>query len=324
VDLRYLSTTASLVCILSGGDIVLIKPEAEEYDEKVEIIGNMEGGILAAQWTLDEEILALTSGSSNPPPPPPPPPVNFSSRTNSFAGDSKLLFMTPTFEAITEIPLSPADIAQHINQVSVGWGRAETQFRGLRAKNAPRDPTLPTNVEQGILSPHDDHKVRLHWRGDGEFIALSRIEREEGRDGRRVVRVYGRDGAVKSFSEAVDGMEGTLSWRPSGQWITAVKRSPEGLEAVFLERNGLRHGGFALRHGEGEVRELSWNSDSSCLAVLLRDRVQLWMVSNYNWKLKAEIPQAGKGKFGFVWHPERPFVLFAMNGGTLPALDIWS
>jgi elongator complex protein 1 len=64
VDLRYLSTTASLCCILSGGDIVLIKTDAEEYDEQVEIIGNMEGGVLAAQWTLDEEILAIASGST--------------------------------------------------------------------------------------------------------------------------------------------------------------------------------------------------------------------------------------------------------------------
>jgi elongator complex protein 1 len=65
VDLRYLSTTSSLCCILSGGDIVLIKTEAED-DEKVETIGNMEGGILAAQWTLDEEILAIASGSTTP------------------------------------------------------------------------------------------------------------------------------------------------------------------------------------------------------------------------------------------------------------------
>jgi elongator complex protein 1 len=79
VDLRYLSTTASLCCIPSGGDIVLIKTEAEEYDEKVEIIGNMEGGILAAQWTLDEEILAIASGSTTHP-------SIFTSGTNSLEG----------------------------------------------------------------------------------------------------------------------------------------------------------------------------------------------------------------------------------------------
>src|SRR5271169_6156145 len=91
-------------------------------------------------------------------------------------GLSKILFMTPSFEIISEVALSPSDISQHINQVSVGWGRSETQFRGLRAKNAPRDPTLPERVDEGILSPHDDSKTRLHWRGDGECLAFSRVE----------------------------------------------------------------------------------------------------------------------------------------------------
>jgi elongator complex protein 1 len=232
--------------------------------------------------------------------------------------------MTSTFETIAEITLSATDIVQHINQVSVGWGRAETQFRGLRAKNAPRDPTLPEKFDEGTLSPQDDQRTRLHWRDDGEFLALSRIEGEDGKAGRRVVRVYSRDGQIESFSEPVDGLEGTLSWRPSGQWIATVKRSGEDprMEIVFFERNGLRHGGFRLRHGGGEVRELSWNSDSTCLAVLLWDRIQLWMMSNYNWKLKSEIERVGEqGGFDFVWHPEKPFVLFVNNGGNHLVLE---
>jgi len=313
VDFHYLNSSASLCCILSGGDILIIKTEAEEFEEKVEIIGNMEGGILAAQWTLDEEILAIASGTNHQMHPSP------AITTNFWPGDSKLLFMTSTFETITEIKLSPADISQHINQVSVGWGRAETQFRGLRAKNAPRDPTLPEKVDEGILSPQDDQKARLHWRADGEFLALSRIEQEEGKPGpKRVVRVYSRDGQIESFSEPIDGLEGMLSWRPSGQWIATVKRGTDGsAEIVFLERNGLRHGGFALRHlGGGEVRDLSWNSDSSCLGVLLRDRIQFWMMSNYNWTLKAEIPRfADVGGFDLIWHPEKPNILFVNNGG---------
>src|SRR5208282_4816898 len=101
--------------------------------------------------------------------------------------------MTPAFEIISEIFLSPKDISQHINQVSVGWGRAETQFRGLRAKNAPRDPTLPEKVDQGTLSPHDDNKVRLNWRGDGECLALSCVESSDlDSPSKRVVRVYTR------------------------------------------------------------------------------------------------------------------------------------
>jgi len=48
---------------------VVIKVEAgsDPDKERIEIIGNVEGGILAAQWTLDEEILAIASGPSTVP-----------------------------------------------------------------------------------------------------------------------------------------------------------------------------------------------------------------------------------------------------------------
>lgn len=228
--------------------------------------------------------------------------------------------MTPGFEIISEVTLSQSDISQHINQVSVGWGRAETQFRGLRAKNAPRDPTLPDKVDQGILSPHDDGKVRLNWRGDGECLAISRVEVGLDEHPKRVVRVYSRDGQIESFSEPIDGLEGVLSWRPSGNWIATVQRkSDEDVGVVFLERNGLRHGGFPLRKAGSQIRELAWNSDSSVLAVLLQDRVQLWTMSNYDWHLKQEIViirENENDRFEATWHPEKPFVLFTYTAGT--------
>jgi len=41
-------------------------------------------------------------------------------------------------------------------------------------------------------------------------------------------------------------------------------------DLVFFERNGLRHGEFGLREEEGgryKVKEVSWNADSTALAV---------------------------------------------------------
>ena len=61
-----MSNSATLCCILSGGDIVLVKVETEVYEERFEIIGNVEGGILAAEWTVDEEVLAIASGTTCP------------------------------------------------------------------------------------------------------------------------------------------------------------------------------------------------------------------------------------------------------------------
>jgi elongator complex protein 1 len=222
--------------------------------------------------------------------------------------------MTSTFETITEILMTHSDVTQHINQVSVGWGRAETQFRGLRAKNAPRDPTLPVKVDSGVLSPGDDGLVRLDWRADGECLALSRVESEEGKLPRRVVRVYSREGQIESFSEPIDGLEGMLSWRPSGNWVATVQRTTENtLEIVFLERNGLRHGGFGLTLGGKLVRDVRWNSDSSILAVVWDDRIQLWTMSNYDWQLKQEIIRKVGDDCVMRWHPEKPYVFFASS-----------
>lgn len=104
------------------------------------------------------------------------------------------------------------------------------------------------------------------------------------------MRVYDRQAALQSTSEAVAGLEHTLAWRPSGNLIASTQRfgfegggaGKEGRhDVVFLERNGLRHGEFGLRehecsHGrvlsEGQkwgykVREISWNSDSIILGV---------------------------------------------------------
>jgi elongator complex protein 1 len=227
--------------------------------------------------------------------------------------------MTSGFEIIAEVALSHSDISKHINQVSVGWGRAETQFRGLRAKNAPRDPTLPEKVDEGSLSRYDDGKVYLNWRGDGECLAFSRVESEPNKPSKRVVRVFTRDGQIESFSEPIDGLEGVLSWRPSGNWIATVqRRNDDEAEIVFLERNGLRHGGFPLRSPGTIIRGLAWNSDSSVLAVLLQDRIQLWIMSNYEWHLKQQIVMirtADDESYEVVWHPEKPFILFTRVAG---------
>ena len=42
---------------------MLVKVETEIDEERIEVIGNVEGGILAAEWTVDEEVLAIASGT---------------------------------------------------------------------------------------------------------------------------------------------------------------------------------------------------------------------------------------------------------------------
>lgn len=111
-----------------------------------------------------------------------------------------------------------------------------------------------------------------------------------GDEPHRTLRVYDRQSALQSTSEEVAGLEHTLVWRPSGNLIVGTQRfgfegggaGREGRhDVIFFERNGLRHGEFSLDadklqiRGQGgkdrkwgyQVRELSWNSDSTVLAI---------------------------------------------------------
>lgn len=267
--------------VLEGGDIVLVREHDNPQDGvHIEIMGSIDEGITAASWSPDEELLAITTKAQT------------------------VVFMSRGFDGVADAAMTPEDLKLS-KQVSVGWGKKETQFQGRGAK-ALRDPTIPEKVDQGVPSARDDDRVTISWRGDGAYVAINSVEP----GARRVVRVYSRDGVLDSVSEAVDGMEGALSWRPAGNLIAAIRRRDSGADVIFFERNGLRHGEFSLRPAEGldlstSKIELEWNSDSTVLAVTLEDRIQLWTMGNYHWYLKQEILTAEK-PVGLRWHPEKP------------------
>jgi len=285
ISLFYLPDTSSTCVIFSGGDIVLAREQ--ETGVEVEIVGSIENGISATAWSPDEEVLAIATNT----------------RT--------LLLMTRYFEPIEEVTFSAEDLKAS-RHVSVGWGKAETQFQGKHAKaQGLRDPTVPEKVDSGVLSPQDDARTVITWRGDGTYLAVFTIEDQE----RRVVRVYSREGQLDSVSEPVDGLESPLSWRPVGNLIAGIQRRSDRVDVVFFERNGLRHGEFTLKTGENtpstelEINSVLWNGDSSVLAVCLADRIQLWSTGNYHWYLKQELmlpSSPTENKYGFQWHPEKP------------------
>jgi elongator complex protein 1 len=268
----------STCVIFASGDIVLVR---EEPAVEVEIVGSIADGISAAAWSPDEEILAITTIS----------------RT--------LTLMTREFELIEEVSFSAEDVKAS-RHVSVGWGKAETQFQGKHAKTQSlRDPTVPEKIDQGKLSHYDDSTTVISWRGDGSYLAISTIENQE----RRIIRVYSREGQLDSVSEPVDGLESPLSWRPVGNLIAGIQRLPDRADVVFFERNGLRHGQFTLktRSAGFNVGSMIWNGDSTVLAVCLEDIVQLWSTGNYHWYLKQELELPSRaGKCTLIWHPEKP------------------
>ena len=295
LDLHYFPDSLTACLVLAGGDIVLVREEPQSGEEKIEIVGSVDVGISAAAWSPDEELLAITTKAST------------------------LLYMTRDFENVTDVTLTVDDLKAS-NQVSLGWGKAETQFKGKRAR-ALRDPTVPETIDEGILSDLDSQETTISWRGDGAYVAVNSVEP----DVRRVIRVFSREGILDSVSEPVDGLLGALSWRPAGNLLAGVQRLHNCIKVVFFERNGLRHGQFSLRLNDeermtwGSEISLIWNVDSSVLAVRFKDRVQLWTMSNYHYYLKQEIFAVTDAQFHkttFVkWHPEKPlhFALYAQG-----------
>ncbi|KAK5629375.1 hypothetical protein RRF57_005090 [Xylaria bambusicola] len=292
VSLHHFADSLTTCLVLEGGDIVIVvESEGQSSSDSVyiEIKGSIDEGITAASWSPDEELLAITTKAKT------------------------VVFMSRMFDGITDVAMTVEDLNAS-KHVSVGWGKKETQFQGRGAK-ALKDPTIPEKVDQGIISPADDSKTSISWRGDGAYVAISAIENGI----RRVIRVYSRDGVLDSASEPVDHMDSALSWRPAGNLIASIQRLEDRVDVIFFERNGLRHGQFSLRPPKdrtliGDKIDLSWNSDSTVLAVTLDERIQLWTMGNYHWYLKQEIFTRDQPT-EIVWHPEKPLRLGAAIAG---------
>jgi elongator complex protein 1 len=293
LSLHHFADSSTSCLILAGGDIVLVRESPASGEELVEIVGSVDAGISAAAWSPDEELLAITTQADT------------------------LLLMSRDIENIASVNLAPEDVNVS-SHVSVGWGKKETQFKGKRAR-ALQDPTVPETIDEGILSSFDDRSVTISWRGDGAYFAVSKVEEER----RRMIRVYSREGHLDSVSEPVDGLEGALSWRPSGNLVASTRRIEEKIEVVFFERNGLRHGQFDLRFTSEEFAALTtpltlkWNSDSNVLAVSYPDKVQLWTMSNYHYYLKQELPFPENASKTVLcnWHAERPLTVALSTPG---------
>lgn len=331
--------SCQLIFVLDNGDIITATydPSQVEFDfdtTTIEIVGSIDVGLQAASWSPDEETLAILTNENN------------------------LILLSRLFEPISEKLLNPDDIKiTDSKHVSVGWGKKETQFKGKgfkaleREKEAIkhagldltgtddstqlRDPTVGF-VEKGTISPFDNNSVKISWRGDCEYFSVSTKEPvlvEDTQDlyDRRVIRVFNREGQLDSVSEAVDGLEHNLSWKPQGSLIASTQRhvdelGEDSLDLVFYERNGLRHGEFNTRlNPETEnIINLEWSSNSEVLAFQLHDRVQLWTSKNYHWYLKQEIFVTNVDPLNQVsfikFHPEKPLNL--MIGTTHSGIQI--
>ncbi|CAN8005373.1 unnamed protein product, partial [Ixodes hexagonus] len=260
----FLSEFQSLCIATRAGDILLF----DVATGKAEIVGNVSGGILAMQWSPDYELVVVVSG------------------------EDKVLLMTKDFDPVSEKSLHPDEFGE-CSPITAGWGSKETQFHGSEGKQAAKVEMKPPDP----AFPWDDRQPRVSWRGDGQYFVTSSIDPTRGN---RKLRIWSREGTLQYTGEDINGLEQALSWKPSGSLIASSQRLPNKHKIIFFEKNGLNHGEFQLPFAprEFEVKELSWSTDSSVLAVVgstfltddsvipCKDMVLVYTVNNYHWYLK--------------------------------------
>lgn len=335
--------SSQVILIHDTGDIIQITYDPVDLNPDssiIEIVGSIDVGLKTACWSPDEETLTLLTNENN------------------------IILLSRSFEPIVEKLLNPNDIKiTSSKHVSVGWGRAETQFRGkgarameralqrekdalkhagldLKDENSQlRDPTV-SELQQGTISDFDNNTCKISWRGDCEYfsvitkepVLLEDSENEGGLYDRRVIRVFNRHGELDSVSDAINGLEHNLSWKPQGSTIATTARrineetNMHQLDLIFYERNGLKRNEFNTRLDptKDQVLDLQWSNNSEILVLQLHDRIQLWTTKNYHWYLKQEIIVNQTNPLNQVnyikFHPEKP--LHLIIGTSLEGISI--
>lgn len=257
VHISFGTTTECLCLAFKNGDILIL----DSHTKEIQCVGSVESGLKAIQWSPDQEIIAMVTGQDT------------------------VIVMTGTFDPVTEVDLNQNNFGEE-QFIAVGWGKKETQFRGSEGKAAVC--AVPKSVEE--MRTFDEGQPRISWRGDGSLFAVSTFSPESNS---RRIRIFSRDAVLQYTSEPTSGLEEAMCWRPSGNLIASSQRLPNKHVIAFFEKNGLRHGEFLLPFAPNEckIRLLSWNSESTILAVWCEYTtgkmcLQLWAVCNYHWYLK--------------------------------------
>ncbi|RUS86297.1 hypothetical protein EGW08_005941 [Elysia chlorotica] len=291
VGLDYLFDQHAVCLVTRDGRICLWE---HEMSSELEVCGEVAQGVTAMSWSPDYELLIITTG------------------------DGKLLMMTNEFDVITETTIVP-NVEGEDSNVAVGWGKKETQFHGSAGKQAAKVEL----VEIRAANEKDDRLPQISWRGDGQFFAVSVIEPDTGG---RFIYTWSRECVFQARSEAVDGLQHSLCWKPSGSLIASVQtlQHAGSQEVVFFEKNGLRHGQFlipAVSQNDMFVKKIMWNQDSTILALHLDEYngtskldvsyIQLWTVNNYHWYLKQSL-RFESGVATARWDPEHALRMHVM------------
>mmetsp|Transcript_26657 Transcript_26657/g.39433 ORF Transcript_26657/g.39433 Transcript_26657/m.39433 type:complete len:1504 (-) Transcript_26657:138-4649(-) len=279
--LSYEENSDCLIALSHGGTIVSIPANYSESSDAdadtdtnaPELIGCFDHGITSAEWSADAELLALVTFQE----------IDDETVDNGIDGDSSpgvllpvLMTMNTQFEILSETTLPAHKMDESI---SICW-------------NQKTDSALIA------ICSHDDEdntrKIRIFQGTTLEHVALSRTE----------------DGSGKMIPNILGGYD--VSWagaNTSNLLACVTRKGRKNRHVIFLEQNGLQHGGFKLEQRlEGEeVVGMTWNASSDILALTLigknKDldpdhghgsngeygKVQFYHRNNYHWYCKYEL-----------------------------------
>uniref|UniRef100_A0A182XXP4 Elongator complex protein 1 n=1 Tax=Anopheles stephensi TaxID=30069 RepID=A0A182XXP4_ANOST len=279
IAIEHLALSDELVCASAKGNVWSYNVTSGQVEE----VTHCEHGILAMQWSPDQELVVFVDGRLN-----------------------VVTMIGSEYEPIGEVQLSDDTFGDR-QFMSVGWGKKETQFHGSEGKAAARKPKPGDELSAGVAEA--DPSVSVSWRADGEYFAVGYL----APFGQRAFKVFNKEGALQYTSEKCSGLQGALAWRPSGQWIAIPQDLKERYVIALFEKNGLRHREIPLTLDAAagqSVRSLQWSPDSDVLAVHWVDagtgssHVMLYVIGNYHWYLKQHLRYpVGSTIAGLQWDP---------------------
>ncbi|CAB3244736.1 unnamed protein product [Arctia plantaginis] len=297
VNITLLTLTNALCVGLANGELISISDGGKTCDPT----GTCDNGLLAMEWSPDQELLVLVTKDMN-------------------------MILMNMFDPINEVNLLKDDFGEK-EFITVGWGKKETQFHGSAGKQARVKSEV--TADETLL----DERVIISWRGDGNLYAVGFTI-----DGIRRFKVFDKEGHLQYTSEKQQGLEANLSWRPSGNLLATTQKLNNKYMVSFFEKNGLKHGEFDIPvNSTTSIEDIAWSYDSEILTLQCRDTetntqtLLLYTTGNYHWYLKQTLEFKSDQKINKVmWDNDFDIVnnkklhVFLQNGKHLSYTWIWN
>ncbi|EQC33547.1 hypothetical protein SDRG_09054 [Saprolegnia diclina VS20] len=201
---------------------------------------------------------------------------------------------------------------------AVAWNATDDQVALVTGESLLITMSTSWDVlHEGLLdvpSLHAASLVSLAWRADGQFLVVNAAQQ---------IQVWEQSNA--SWSRHATGryedgrpltqLESTIAWSPNHTLIATSQILKSQLHVIFFERNGLRHGDFAV--DAASVTHLQWNTLSDVLALGVvsstgQARLQCWTRNNYHWYLKHE-RRLEDNLAALTWDLEAPYTLHILQ-----------